>query len=65
MKRQNPSLKIFLKFYNKKEPLYLETDLLGIGLGAGLLPSEGQNVVTKNDVPDKVALHPTVFDIKV
>ena len=28
---------VFIKFYNENEPLYLETDALGIGLGTCLV----------------------------
>ena len=26
-----------IRFYNKKEPVYLETNTIGVGLGTGLL----------------------------
>ena len=44
------------KFYNDKEPLYLETDASGMGLGEGLLPARDSLQLPKGKVPDNIAL---------
>ena len=36
-----------MKFYNEKEPLYPETEVSGVILGAGSSAGEGQNVSPK------------------
>ena len=53
-----------MKFYNKKEPLYLETDTSGVRLGAGLLQVRDGIWFQKNEALDKVVLCPKTFASK-
>ena len=50
-----------MKFYNKRDPLYLETEASRVGLGAGLLwVTDGLNC-PKDTTPDNTILQPIVF----
>ena len=53
-----------MKFYDNSKPLYLETDVSGIGLGAALLQLCDNTVCQKGIAPPNVALHPIAFASK-
>ena len=55
-----------MKFYNDAKPLYLETDVSGVGLGTALplLWTQEGTTCQKDMVPDNVILHPTAFASK-
>ena len=55
---------VCMKLYNKKGPLYPETDTLGVGLGAGLLQVWGDLRFPWNEAPDNPTLHYLVFACK-
>ena len=50
-----------MKFYDDTKPLYLETDVSGIGLGAALLQLRGNMGCQKDTAPDNTILHPITF----
>ena len=41
-----------MKFYYEKEPIYLKTDALDVGLGARLLQARGSLWLSQDKVPD-------------
>ena len=45
----------YMKFYNEKELLYLETDASGVGLGAGVLQARHSLQLSQYEAPDKTA----------
>ena len=48
----------YMEFYNEREPLYLEIDKSGVGLGAGLPQvTDGVNCL-KDKTPDKTIYDP-------
>ena len=51
-----------IKFYNKKELLYLETDVSSICLGAVLLQVSREMNITHEEAPENAALTLIVFD---
>ena len=53
-----------MTFYNGKEPLYLETDASGVGLGAGLLHYKYSLQSPQDEAPDNAALCLVVFASK-
>ena len=53
-----------MTFYNEKEQLYLEQDVLGVGLAASLLQVRDGMQFTRNEAPDSVALWPKAFASK-
>ena len=53
-----------MKFYDDTKSLYLETDVSGVGLGAGLLQTQDGTACQKDMVPDKTILHPIAFASK-
>ena len=50
-----------MKFYNDTEPLYLETDASGVGLGAALLQLHDNTTCQKDRASDNAVLHPVTF----
>ena len=50
-----------MAFYNDKQQLYLETDTLGVSLGASLLQIGDGMLFSRNDAPDNAALQPITF----
>ena len=50
-----------MKFYNDTKPLYLETDVSIIGLGAVLLQLCKGTMCQKDMAPDNTVLHPMAF----
>ena len=53
-----------MKFYDADRLLYLETDISGIGLGAGLLQvMDGMNC-RQEKIPDNAILQPIAFTSK-
>ena len=50
-----------MKFYNEKEPLYLETDASGVGLGPGLLQVRDRMNYPADAVPNNTKMRPTEF----
>ena len=50
-----------MKFYNREESLYLETDALGDSLGDGLLQVEKKKYGLKDIAKDTFILRPTAF----
>ena len=53
-----------IKFYNKTKPLYLETDMSGIGLGATLLQTRDGTTCPKDIALDNTFLRPIIFASK-
>ena len=47
-----------MAFCNEKEQLYLETDMLGVGLGASLLQVRDRMWLSKNEAPENTGLCP-------
>ena len=54
----------FTNFYNALKPLYPETDVCGVSLGANLLQVKEDMKCGHDKVPDNVTLHPTVLPAK-
>ena len=52
---------VYMEFYNEKEPLYLKTNALSIGIGAGLLQAKDLLQLPYDEVPDSIALCPEAF----
>ena len=52
---------VCMKFYNDTKPLYLETDVSGVGLGAALLQLHDNTVCQKGMAPDNIILCPIAF----
>ena len=50
-----------MKFYDNNEPLYLETDASGIGLGAALLQLRDDRSCQTHMAPDNTILCPITF----
>ena len=50
-----------MKFYDDTKPLYLETDALGISLGAALLQLRDNTNCPKDTAPDNTILCPIMF----
>ena len=50
-----------MKFYDDTKPLYLETDISGVGLGAALLQTWEGTTCQKDMVPDNTILCPIAF----
>ena len=55
---------VCMKFYNSSKPLYLETDALGIGLGAALLQLHDNTVCQVGVAPQNITLHPIALTSK-
>ena len=50
-----------MKFYNKKETLYLETDMTSVGLRAGLQQLRKRMNCPCDEAEDNTVLHPTAY----
>ena len=57
-------MKVCMKFYDDTEPLYLETDVSGIGLGAALLQLHDNTTCLEGMTPDNTILCPITFASK-
>ena len=55
---------VCMKFYNDGKPLYLETDVSGVSLGAALLQLCNNMVCQKGMATDNITLHPIAFASK-
>ena len=55
---------VYMKFYNENIPLYLKTDVSGIGLGDTLLQTRDGMTCSKDAAPDKTMLRPIMFSSK-
>ena len=55
---------VCMKFYDNSKPLYLETDLSGIGLGAALLQLYDNTFCQVGVAPQNITLHPIAFASK-
>ena len=53
-----------MTFYKEKEQLYLETDMLGVGLQVSLSQERDQMQFPKEQAPDNMALQPIAFICK-
>ena len=53
-----------MKFYDGTKPLYLETDMSGVGLGVALLQMHEGTACQKDAAPDNTTLCPIVFASK-
>ena len=53
-----------MKFYNDTKPLYLETDVSGVGLAAALLQLHDNAMCQKDMAPDNTILCPIAFASK-
>ena len=50
-----------MKFYNETQPLFLETDASGVGLGAALLQTTSGTSCPRDKAPDNCILRPITF----
>ena len=53
-----------MKFYNENKELYLETDALGVVLGAALLQLRDNTTWQQGKTPDNTMLQPIAFASK-
>ena len=53
-----------MKFYDDTKPLYLETDMFGVGLGAALLQLRDNTGCQKDTAPDNTILCPITYASK-
>ena len=53
-----------MKFYDNTQPLYLETDKSGVGLGAVLLQTRNDTIYPSDKAPDGSILRPIAFSSK-
>ena len=53
-----------MKFYDKTNPLYLETDASGEEVGAGLLQTRNSTIYPRDMAPDNKILRPITFASK-
>ena len=53
-----------MKFYNETKPLYLETDISGIRLGAALLQTRYGTTCLRDIAPDNIIPRPIMFASK-
>ena len=53
-----------MKFYDDTKPLYLETDVSGVGLGTALLQTWEDATCQRDTVPDNTILHTIAFASK-
>ena len=53
-----------MKFYDEIQPLYLQTDMSRVGLGAALLQTRSGTRWPRDKVPDNSILRPIVFGNK-
>ena len=53
-----------MTFYNEKEQLYPDTDILGSGLGESLPQARNRMQFPRNEAPDNIALQPTALASK-
>ena len=53
-----------MKFYDENKPLYLESDLSGVGFGAILLQTRDGATYQRDTTPDNTTLQPIAFAIK-
>ena len=49
------------KFYDETKPLYIETDVSGVGLGAAVLPARSSTSCSRDEAPDNSILRHTAF----
>ena len=54
-----------VKFYYETQPLYLETDASGVGLGAALLQTGSDTCCPREKAPNKRILRPIAFGSKI
>ena len=57
-------VKMCMKFYDDTKPLYLRTDVSGVGLGAALLQLWDNTNCLKDAAPDNTILCPIAFASK-
>ena len=55
---------VCMKFYDDTKPLYLKTDVSGVGLGAALLQLCNDTACQRDMAPDNVSLRPITFTSK-
>ena len=55
---------VYMKFYDETKPLYLETDVSGVGLGASLLQTRSSTSWLRDTVPYNSILRPIAFASK-
>ena len=53
-----------IKFYDETEPLYIETDVSGVELGAALLQTRDNTSCHRDEAPDNSILRPIAFSNK-
>ena len=53
-----------MKFYDETKPLYIETDVSGVGLGATLLQTRSNTGCSKDEATDNSILRPIAFTSK-
>ena len=53
-----------MKFYVETKPLYIETDVSGVGLGVALLQTRSNTSFHRDEAPDNSILRPIAFTSK-
>ena len=53
-----------MKFYDETKPLYLETDVSGVGLGAALVQTRSDTSFPRDTAPDNSIFRPILFASK-
>ena len=55
---------VYMEFYDKTKPLYIETDASGVELGAALLKTRSNTSCPRDELPDNSIFRPITFSSK-